>query len=104
MNISIVRFVTGRILLLLGLLMLFPLAVAFIYSEPLQQKLSYGTAIGASLALGLLLSFKKPSSNRFYAREGVVICSLIWVLMSLLATLYPAWRASSLQPARELGR
>ncbi len=26
------------------------------------------------------------------------------VLMSLLATLYPAWRASSLQPARELGR
>lgn len=87
MNISIVRFVTGRILLLLGLLMLFPLAVAFIYSEPLQQKLSYGTAIGASLALGLLLSFKKPSSNRFYAREGVVICSLIWVLMSLLGAL-----------------
>ena len=26
------------------------------------------------------------------------------ILMSLLATLYPAWRASGLQPARELGR
>ncbi len=26
------------------------------------------------------------------------------LLMSLLATLYPAWRASGLQPARELGR
>lgn len=26
------------------------------------------------------------------------------ILMSLLATLYPAWHASSLQPARELGR
>jgi lipoprotein-releasing system permease protein len=34
----------------------------------------------------------------------VVIVAGAAVLMSLLATLYPAWRASGLQPARELGR
>ncbi len=34
----------------------------------------------------------------------VVIVTAAAILMSLLATLYPAWRASQLLPARELGR
>ena len=34
----------------------------------------------------------------------VVIVTTAAILMSLLATLYPAWRASQLLPARELGR
>lgn len=34
----------------------------------------------------------------------VLLVSAVAVLMSLLATLYPAWRASRLAPARELGR
>ncbi len=87
MNKSIVRFVTGRILMLLGLLMLAPLAVSFIYREDAIYQLSFGAAIAASLLLGLLLSFKKPASMRFYTREGMVICSLTWVLMSLLGAL-----------------
>ena len=38
-------------------------------------------------------------------QRGVSIIGAVFLLllMSLLATLYPAWRASSLQPARELG-
>ena len=87
MNKSIVRFVTGRILMLLGLLMLAPLTVSFIYREAPVYKISFGAAIAASFLLGLLLSFKKPASTRFYTREGLVICSLIWVLMSLLGAL-----------------
>lgn len=34
----------------------------------------------------------------------VAVVTSAALLMSLLATLYPSWRASSLQPARELGR
>jgi len=34
----------------------------------------------------------------------VLVVTSVAVLMSLLATLYPAWRASGLAPARELGR
>ena len=87
MNISIVRYVTGRILMLLGLLMLFPLAVSFIYQEEAIYKLGFAAAIGAALVLGLLLSLKKPSSHRFYTREGMVICALTWVLLSLIGAL-----------------
>lgn len=36
--------------------------------------------------------------------SDVVIVTSVAVLMSLIATLYPAWRASKLMPARELGR
>ena len=34
----------------------------------------------------------------------VVIVTAVAIFMSLVATLYPAWRASQLLPARELGR
>ncbi len=36
--------------------------------------------------------------------QDVILVSGAAVLMSLLATLYPAWHASALAPARELGR
>jgi len=32
-----------------------------------------------------------------------LIVSLLAFVMSILATFYPAWRASSIQPAQELG-
>lgn len=87
MNKSMVRFVSGRILMLLGALMLLPLAVSFYYQEPARLKMGFFFAILATEALGLLLSVKPPASNRFYAKEGLVICSLIWVMMSLLGAL-----------------
>lgn len=87
MNRSVIRHVTGRILMLLGALMLAPLAVAFYYGEPAGQKMSYAIAIAAAEALGLLLAYKKPAQLRFYAREGLVICALVWILMSLLGAL-----------------
>jgi len=35
--------------------------------------------------------------------QDLVIVTSAAILMSLLATLYPAWRASGLVPSRELG-
>jgi trk system potassium uptake protein TrkH len=87
MNRSVIRHVTGRILMLLGALMLAPLAVAFFYGEPFRQKLSYAIPIAAAELLGLLLAFRRPASLHFYAREGLVICALVWILMSLLGGL-----------------
>ncbi len=87
MNKSMVRFVSGRILMLLGALMLLPLAVSFYYREPARLKVAFAAAILLTEALGLGLSVKRPVSNRFYAKEGLVICSLIWVMMSFLGAL-----------------
>lgn len=87
MNKSLVRFVSGRILMMLGALMLLPLLVSFYYHEPLQLKMGFGASILITEILGLALSFKRPASGRFHAREGLVICSLIWLLMSFLGAL-----------------
>lgn len=40
--------------------------------------------------------------SELHGSDVTIVCGAA-LLMSLLATLYPAWRASSLQPARELG-
>ena len=40
-----------------------------------------------------------PSELR---RENVVVIALVASVMSVLATLYPAWRASRVQPAEAL--
>lgn len=87
MNKSMVRFVSGRILMLLGALMLLPLTVSFYYREPARLKVAFALAVLITELLGLSLSVKRPVSNRFCAKEGLVICSLIWVLMSFLGAL-----------------
>lgn len=87
MNKSMVRFVSGRMLMLLGALMLVPLAVSFYYREPSRYQVAFFSAVLLAEALGLLLSIKRPKSNRFYAREGLVICALIWLAMSFLGAL-----------------
>ena len=65
MNRSIIRLVTGRILLVLGVLMLFPLSISYWYQEPGNVQKAYLMAIALSEALGLLMSIKKPSSTHF---------------------------------------
>ncbi|MFC3912369.1 lipoprotein-releasing ABC transporter permease subunit LolE [Pseudaeromonas sharmana] len=40
--------------------------------------------------------------SELHGSDVIIVCGSA-LLMSLLATLYPAWRASGLQPARELG-
>lgn len=87
MNYSIIRNIIGKILILSGVLMLLPLAVSFIYQEPLQHKLAFIIPIGCSILIGKIFNFRKAKTMKIQAREGFVIVGCTWIIMSLVGCL-----------------
>lgn len=87
MNIGMVRYVSGRILLVVAFLMLPSLLVSLAYRESLRLTLSFFWCILITGAAGFLLSFDRPKEDQFYAREGMVIAALAWILLSVFGSL-----------------
>ncbi len=87
MNRSIIVYVTGRFLQLFALLLLIPLIVSLIYSEGANYALSFAIPSALSAGAGLALAHKKPKENGLFAKEGLVICALIWIFMSFFGAL-----------------
>ena len=85
MNLSMIRYILGYVLAVEGLLMAPCSLVGLIYGE---QEGWWFLAVGAvSLALGLLIARKKPSSQVFYLKEGCVSTALCWIIMSAVGCL-----------------
>lgn len=84
MNRSMIRFLLSKLLIIEAGLLLIPLIVAFIYHEPNQNLLSICTTIGILLAVGFLGISFKPKNHHIYAKEGVLIVALCWILWSFL--------------------
>ncbi|MCR5092389.1 MAG: TrkH family potassium uptake protein [Lachnospiraceae bacterium] len=85
MNIGILRFILGRLLIVTGTLLLLPAAVGAIYGE--SDGLIFLIMALITALLGGLLARRKPKTREFYAREGFVATSLSWILMSLVGAL-----------------
>ncbi len=85
MNRAIIRFILGSVLKIEAALMLLPCVVALFYKE--QEGLSYLLIACISGTFGILLTIKKPKNQLFYLKEGCVITSLSWILMSLVGAL-----------------
>lgn len=88
MNYSIIRYVLGTVIKFESLFLLLPVLVGICYGEK-NTWYFFVTAL-MCLAVGMLLSFKKPKSYVFYAVEGFVSVSLSWVALSLFGAL-PFW-------------
>ncbi len=86
MNIKITCNYLGKILLLVAVLLLPSLGVALIYAEWLPA-LSFGVTALIMAVLGLLITRIKTDDKAIYAREGFIIVSLSWVIVSLLGAL-----------------
>ncbi|MCR5720887.1 MAG: TrkH family potassium uptake protein, partial [Lachnospiraceae bacterium] len=85
MNKSIIRFILCRVLQFEGLFMLLPVIVSLFYKEKVGWVF---VIISAScLVLGGIGASFKPKSKVFYAREGFVVVSLSWILLSLVGAL-----------------
>ena len=63
------------------------------------------------LALGLITSLRTPQNTKIYARDGLAIVALVWVLMSVRAAcgahapfdiMLPVWGASAASVAAVL--
>ena len=85
MNYKVVLSILGKTLVLEALLLLFPMVVGVIYQE--NNFLAFLIPIIALLAVGVPLAFLKSKDNALYAKEGFVIVSLTWILMSLFGAL-----------------
>ena len=85
MNYKMIKNVLGWILLFEAGFMLVPLITAIIYQE--KAFYSFLISIAICLAVGLLLTFKRPKDTTLYSREGFLIVSLSWIALSLFGAV-----------------
>lgn len=85
MNYKLVIHILGKVLLLEAVFMVPSLIVAFIYGE--GDAVSFIISIGILLAVGFILSLIKSENKKMYARDGVMIVALAWVLLSFFGAM-----------------
>ncbi len=89
MNLSMIFYILSWVTCFCGLFLLPSCVVAVIYQE--QEGFAFLAAALLYIALGLLLSRRKPTSSHFYARDGYVTVALTWLLISFLGALPFVW-------------
>lgn len=85
MNHSIIRYILGQVLKFEGAFLLLPCVVALIYRE--RAGMSFLVVSLACFGLGLLITYKKPVDQVYFAREGFVIVALSWIVMSIFGAI-----------------
>lgn len=85
MNRAIIRFILGSVLKIEAVLMLLPCIVALCYKE--QEGLSFLLVAFLSGILGIILTISKPKNHVFYLKEGCIITSLSWILLSIVGAV-----------------
>lgn len=85
MNRAIIRYILGSVLKIEATLMLFPCIVSLFYQE--KEGLSFLLVALFSGIFGILLTIKKPQNQVFYLKEGCIITSLSWILLSIVGAL-----------------
>lgn len=85
MNKKMISYILGILLFCEAGLLLLPLAVALIYSEPVIT--SFLATMGLLCVGGLILTRFKPKDKTIFAKDGLAIVALGWILMSLFGAL-----------------
>ncbi len=79
--------ILGKIMILEAILMLAPLAVAFIYKEGVKNVLAFIIPILALAIIGVLLQLPEHKRNVLYQKEGFALTALVWVVMTLFGAI-----------------
>lgn len=85
MNYRMILYLLGYVLLLIGGFLLLPVIVALIYGD--GGLFSLLLTAGICAALGGALMLLKPKNRAVHARDGFVMVSLSWILISLMGAL-----------------
>ncbi len=86
MNYHIIRYVSGWVIALEGMFMIFPAVIALIYAEFSDMGIFLGCAAAYAL-VGFLLIRRRPKKQGFFAKEGFVMVALSWLALSVLGAL-----------------
>ena len=81
MNIKMLIYILGKVLLIEGALMLLPVTCGLIYGE--GQVLYYIILSAIYMLTGFLVSFKKPKNMTIFLKDGCVATALSWILLSV---------------------
>ncbi len=74
----------GKVLIVFSILLLFPLLVSIIYKEPM---ISFMIPALISLIAGLILNNIEIDNKNLYAKDGFVIVTMGWFIISLIGAL-----------------
>ena len=84
MNRRMIAYIIGRILLVEAALLALPMLVALLYQESVEPFLIPMLAL---IPCGILLGQVAPRTRALYARDGLAIVALAWIMMSLFGAL-----------------
>lgn len=85
MNYRMITYILGWILLFEAAFLLVPTVTALAYGE--QAVIAFLLSIGICLLVSALLIAKKPKNTDLRSRDGFVIVSLSWIVLSLFGAL-----------------
>lgn len=85
MSIRSILYILGKIIFLVGLLMLVPVAVALIYRESIWWV--YAAVAAFTIAVGAISFRHKRKKLTIRAREGIAIAGLVWLIVSFIGAL-----------------
>ncbi len=86
MNYRMIKYTLGWLMMFEAGFFLVPMITAVVYSE-WSSLLAFGITAAICLAIGILCVVKKPENTGIFAREGFVIVSLSWILLSMFGGL-----------------
>lgn len=84
MNRRMIFYMVGNIILLEAVLLMLPLLVALIYQEMNGVNSFSVTILIAAITGALMKLLFKPHSKVIYAREGFIIVTFAWIILSLI--------------------
>lgn len=85
MNFEMIRYIISNIMRIEAYLMTVPLAISLYLKEDSAK--GFVISIFILILLSFFLSRKNPTKTEFYAKEGVIMVSLAWVILSLFGSL-----------------
>lgn len=85
MNKSLVRYVLGWVLIMLGIMLLLPLGVSLYYNDGCWRCFLLLSGLCAFVG-GVSCRFK-PKKPQMFVKEGFVSCALAWILLSIIGAL-----------------
>ena len=85
MNYKMIVHILGWLLIFESLFMIVPMITAIVYGE--SALWAFLSVAAICLVVGKLVTRKKPENKVLYAREGFVIVSLSWIVLSFFGAL-----------------
>lgn len=85
MNKKMILHIIGRLLQIEALLLLLPLLVGLGYGD--DSAAAFAITILVSLALGSVMTLKKPKNTMIFVRDGFIATALSWLALSLIGAL-----------------